>query len=115
MLGVTSVAESWHVGLTNGQSPWLGRATWCWHGGGGICGTDLHISATGYKVTPPVVIGHEVCGFVEAVGAGVDSALISERLWPRLSFHLWYCRYCRNGRPNLCLSRKSIGAMSMER
>ena len=38
----------------------------------GICGTDLHIEAGEYACEPPVTMGHEVCGVVAAVGAGVD-------------------------------------------
>ena len=42
----------------------------------GSCGTDLHVRAwdawAQSAVTPPVVLGHEIAGRVEAVGDGVD-------------------------------------------
>ncbi len=38
----------------------------------GVCGTDLHIEAGEYPSVPPVTMGHEVCGVVETLGAGVD-------------------------------------------
>ena len=41
----------------------------------GVCGTDLHIEADEFRSVPPVTMGHEVCGVVSAVGAGVDPRL----------------------------------------
>ena len=42
----------------------------------GICGTDVHIfhgDQGSAEVTPPVVLGHEFAGTVEAVGRDVRS------------------------------------------
>lgn len=42
----------------------------------GICGTDVHIyhgSKGSADVTPPVVLGHEYSGVVEAIGEGVTA------------------------------------------
>lgn len=79
--------------------------------GAGICGTDLHIYKNEYKVTPPVVMGHEVCGRVAIVGDGVDPSLEGQRFVAETFFSTCgVCRHCRNGRPNLCLERKSIGS-----
>ncbi|HEY5609775.1 MAG TPA: alcohol dehydrogenase catalytic domain-containing protein, partial [Thermoanaerobaculia bacterium] len=36
----------------------------------GLCGTDLYKLATG-SFTPGAVLGHEIVGMVEAIGAGV--------------------------------------------
>ena len=113
MLGVTKRSEEFgDVGLTKRPEPSAGPGNVVLStAAAGICGTDLHIFRNEYMVTPPVVIGHEVCGFVESVGVGVDSALIGERFVAETFFATCgTCRYCRNGRPNLCLSRKSIGS-----
>ncbi|QKC98348.1 alcohol dehydrogenase catalytic domain-containing protein [Mesorhizobium sp. NZP2298] len=76
----------------------------------GICGTDLHILKGEYKVTPPVVIGHEVCGLVSEIGEGVDRSWLGKRVVLETFFDTCrQCRYCRGGRPNLCSSRRSIG------
>ena len=76
----------------------------------GICGTDIHIVKGEYKVVPPVTIGHEVCGFICEVGEGVDPARIGERVVTETFFSTCgRCLYCRNGRPNMCNDRKSIG------
>ena len=37
----------------------------------GICGTDLHIIADEYAHTPPIVLGHEFTGVIEACGGAV--------------------------------------------
>ena len=108
MLGVTKRSgEFGDVGLTKRPEPSAGPGNVVLStAAAGICGTDLHIFRNEYKVTPPVVMGHEVCGFVEAVGAGVDSALIGERFVAETFFSTCgTCRYCRNGRPN----RKLLG------
>ncbi len=76
----------------------------------GICGTDIHILKGEYKVVPPVTIGHEVCGTVCEVGEGVDPGRIGSRVVTETFFSTCgRCAYCRNGRPNMCNDRRSIG------
>jgi len=76
----------------------------------GICGTDIHILKGEYKVVPPVIVGHEVCGFVCDAGEGVDPALVGKRVVTETFYSVCHtCTYCRNGRPNMCANRKSIG------
>ncbi len=76
----------------------------------GICGTDIHILKGEYKVVPPVTIGHEVCGRICEVGEGVNSSRIGERVVTETFFSTCgRCAYCRNGRPNMCNDRRSIG------
>ena len=77
----------------------------------GVCGTDLHIFKNEYKVTPPVIMGHEVCGTVVETGSGVDSSLMGKRFVAETFYSTCgVCRHCRNGRPNLCVERRSIGS-----
>ncbi|MFZ4815653.1 MAG: zinc-dependent alcohol dehydrogenase [Phototrophicaceae bacterium] len=46
----------------------------------GICGSDLHVYEGQHPfVTYPVLPGHEVCGDIIAVGAGVDPTLIGKK------------------------------------
>jgi threonine dehydrogenase-like Zn-dependent dehydrogenase len=40
----------------------------------GICGTDLHILDGTFSSRPPVILGHEVAGHVDAVGKDVRNA-----------------------------------------
>ncbi len=41
----------------------------------GICGTDRHIFHGEFPSKPPVTLGHEFAGIVEAVGSGVTDFL----------------------------------------
>ena len=112
MQGLTKLAPGeGHVGLSErpqrpvgpGQVRVAVRAA-------GICGTDLHIEAGEYPSVPPVTMGHEVCGIVDEPGPGVDQGWLGERVVCETYYSTCgACRFCRDGRPNLCLERKSIG------
>jgi L-iditol 2-dehydrogenase len=79
----------------------------------GICGTDLHIEAGEYGCEPPVTMGHEVSGVVQAVGEGVDAAWLGERVvCETYAWTCGECAWCRDGRINLCPSRRSIGSLA---
>lgn len=80
--------------------------------GAGVCGTDLHIVDDEYGNAPPVTMGHEVAGRVAQVGAGVDpewqgQPVVCETYLSTCG----HCDPCRDGRPNLCPQRQSIGSM----
>jgi L-iditol 2-dehydrogenase len=76
----------------------------------GICGTDLHIEAGEWRCVPPVTMGHEVCGTVAELGEGVDAAWLGERVVSETYYATCrVCAPCRDGRPNLCVNRQSIG------
>jgi L-iditol 2-dehydrogenase len=77
----------------------------------GICGTDLHILRDEYRSWPPVVMGHEVSGQVVEVGAGVERIAPGDRVTTETYFSTCgSCRFCREGRINLCPDRRSIGS-----
>lgn len=77
----------------------------------GICGTDLHIADDEFPSNPPVTMGHEVTGEVAAVGEGVDEDWLGARVAVETYFYYCeQCRRCRDGRPNLCAQRRSIGS-----
>ena len=81
----------------------------------GICGTDWHIYQDEFKTQPPVVMGHEVAGEVAAVGDGVAGRFPGVQPGARVTTETYFatcgeCRYCRDGRENLCLNRRSIGS-----
>ena len=76
----------------------------------GICGTDLHIWLGEYDSVPPVTMGHEVCGVVAEVGAGVDPSWRDARVAVETFFSTCgVCEYCRAGRLSVCAQRRSIG------
>ena len=77
----------------------------------GICGTDIHIYHDEFRSWPPVVLGHEVSGRVVALGADVTSVAEGARVTTETYFSTCgVCRFCRDGRVNLCPNRRSIGS-----
>jgi propanol-preferring alcohol dehydrogenase len=70
----------------------------------GVCRTDLHV-VDGELRQPklPLVPGHQIVGRVEALGLGVASPGVGDRVGvPWLGWTCGECRYCRSGRENLC-------------
>lgn len=79
--------------------------------GAGVCGTDLHIFDDEFATVPPVTMGHEASGVVAALGAGVDAGWLGARVVCETYFSTCgRCAWCRDGRPNLCPERRSIGS-----
>jgi L-iditol 2-dehydrogenase len=79
--------------------------------GAGICGTDLHILDGDYLSRPPVTLGHEIAGVVDAVGPAVDQAWIGALVAPETAFGTCgRCDWCRTARPMLCRDRLSVGS-----
>ncbi|MDJ0954467.1 MAG: alcohol dehydrogenase catalytic domain-containing protein [Acidimicrobiia bacterium] len=77
----------------------------------GICGTDLHIADEEFPSEPPVTMGHEITGEVAALGADVDPSWLRARVACETYFATCaVCLYCRDGKPNLCARRRSIGS-----
>jgi L-iditol 2-dehydrogenase len=77
----------------------------------GICGTDLHIYYDEFKTRPPVIMGHEVAGLVAEVGEGVTNCRPGDRVTSETYFYVCgKCQFCREGQPNLCPHRLSIGS-----
>ena len=76
----------------------------------GICGTDLHIVHDRFPYWPPVTLGHEFVGRVDAVGGLVDPALIGTRVVSEPhSLACGTCQLCRRGIAELCASKRSPG------
>ncbi len=77
----------------------------------GVCRTDLHV-VDGELAEPslPIVPGHEIVGTVAALGDGVDNFVEGQRIGiPWLGFSCGTCRYCRDGRENLCADARYTG------
>ena len=77
----------------------------------GICRTDLHVVEGELAVRrTPVVPGHQVVGRVVALGAQAEGFVLEDRVgvaW--LNRTCGMCRFCRNGRENLCESAQFTG------
>ena len=70
----------------------------------GVCRTDVHVRDGDLpKPKQPLILGHEIVGVVVEKGARVERFAIGQRLGvPWLGHTCGHCRYCMNGRENLC-------------
>jgi alcohol dehydrogenase len=69
-----------------------------------ICGTDLHILKGDVPtVTEGRILGHEAVGTVEAIGAGVKTVKVGDRVLVSCITSCGACRFCREGRYGQCL------------
>lgn len=75
----------------------------------GICGTDRHIVAGEFSARPPVTLGHEFSGVVEALGSAVSGFAIGDRVTGDPNIACGRCAMCREGKINLCLALTAIG------
>jgi L-iditol 2-dehydrogenase len=75
----------------------------------GVCGTDRHLLHGEFPCTPPVTLGHEFCGIIEAMGNVVSGFAIGERITGDPNIHCGRCDMCQRGRINLCRNLQAIG------
>jgi propanol-preferring alcohol dehydrogenase len=77
----------------------------------GVCRTDLHLAEGQLPPRRPLTVpGHEIVGRVSALGAGTTRFAIGDRVgvaW--LGRTDGSCRFCRQGRENLCLHPSFTG------
>src|SRR5437660_9170447 len=77
----------------------------------GVCRTDLHLAEGDLLPKRPAVVpGHEVVGYVEALGPGASRFAMGARVgiaWLRHTCGV--CRYCLRGSENLCIDPRFTG------
>jgi len=94
------VAEDWPTPAI-GAGEVLLRLRGC-----GLCGSDIaKIVDPATKV--PAVFGHEVVGEVAAVGAGVSSYAVGDRVVAAHHVPCGDCHYCRRGSESMCAAFKA--------
>jgi len=77
----------------------------------GVCRTDLHV-VDGDLPDPalPLILGHQVVGVIDEVGADVEGLSLGERVGvPWLGRTCGTCRFCTSGRENLCPDARFTG------
>jgi len=80
----------------------------------GICGSDVHFYVDGRIgdtiASMPFVLGHEPAGQVAALGAGVTTHVVGQRVALEPSLPCGLCDICRMGRPNCCPTVRFLGS-----
>lgn len=76
----------------------------------GICGSDVHgyDGSSGRRI-PPLVMGHEAAGTVEAVGDSVTRFSPGQRVTFDSMISCGECEQCRQQKTNLCPDRRVLG------
>jgi L-iditol 2-dehydrogenase len=81
----------------------------------GICGSDVH-GMTGHsgRRQPPIIMGHEATGVIEELGREITRYKVGERITFDSTVYCNQCRYCLEGRINLCSDRMVLGVSTGE-
>lgn len=78
-----------------------------------ICGTDLHIYNwdpwAAERIKPPVIIGHEFCGNVVALGERVTDVQVGDFISAESHIVDHTCDLCRTGMAHICRNTQIIG------
>lgn len=75
-----------------------------------VCGTDIRAYFHGNRnITPPRIIGHEVCGTITAVGQKINGFSVGDRVAVAPAIGCGKCYSCSRGYTNLCDNLKTIG------
>lgn len=81
---------------------------------GGVCGSDLHYFNNGgfgaVRLREPMVLGHEVAGYVEALGDDVSGLSKGDLVAVSPSRPCGACRFCAEGLRNQCLDMRFYGS-----
>lgn len=75
----------------------------------GICHSDAHYRSGTGSTNHPLTLGHEVAGVVAAVGAGVATPRVGDRVCLHYLVTCGECLDCRAGREQFCVTGQMIG------
>jgi L-iditol 2-dehydrogenase len=72
----------------------------------GICGSDVHYLEHGkignFIVNGDFILGHECAGTIAAIGSGVKSLKVGDKVALEPGLTCGQCEFCKTGRYNLC-------------
>jgi S-(hydroxymethyl)glutathione dehydrogenase/alcohol dehydrogenase len=68
----------------------------------GVCHTDLHVIKGEVAFPMPCVLGHEISGWVEQTGPGVEGLTEGDRVVCSFIMPCGTCRHCARGHEDLC-------------
>ena len=76
----------------------------------GLCGSELETFKNhSPRRQPPLVMGHEFCGTIAAVGPGGDAALVGRKCVSNSLIPCGRCVRCVRGDTHLCADRQIFG------
>lgn len=73
----------------------------------GICHSDFTVLDGDYG-NGPMVLGHEAAGIVDAVGAGVDSLAVGDKVVLTPIASCGRCYWCTRGQPGGCVTNSNV-------
>lgn len=78
---------------------------------GGLCGSDLHLyrQTAAQRAGSNIVPGHEPCGVVAVLGAGVTNVKVGDRVSVYHYRGCGYCKHCQGGNIMWCDQRRGYG------
>ena len=75
-----------------------------------VCSTDYHMWQRGHPALRyPRILGHEIAGVVAAVSNGGTRFKVGDKVQVYPGISCGTCRFCRQGRENLCPSIRILG------
>jgi L-iditol 2-dehydrogenase len=77
----------------------------------GICGTDLKLYKGEYTGNLPIILGHELSGDVEKIGARVKAFDIGDSVVVDPNESCGKCQWCRTGNPTFCNNLAAYGVL----
>ncbi len=78
----------------------------------GVCGSDTHAAHGRHPfIDLPYYPGHEVVGVVTALGSGVDTVAVGQRVTVEPDLPCWDCKQCNGGTQNLCENLRFFGCV----
>jgi len=75
-------------------------------GGVGLCHSDVIFLDSPAGLLPyelPFTLGHEIAGWIDAIGEGVDGVAVDEAVAVACMAPCGECRWCRRGQDNYCV------------
>lgn len=79
----------------------------------GVCGTDMQIyydyGAIARRVKLPTTLGHEMCGRVISVGAGIEHVHVGDLVSLESHIPCGRCKACQTGRSHVCPNTRYPG------
>lgn len=76
----------------------------------GICGSDLHAAgARNVKMPPGTVMGHELAGVIDQIGAGVSGFAVGDAVAAMSYLPCGECEMCRAGMAVRCTKIRVVG------